>query len=177
MCDVSRDASGACVGGVVKIKMASAGVARARTVGADLQVEQTVRDVFLYLGYETVRRDQMDVILKFIHGKDAFVSLPTGSGKSMCFASLPLIIFDRLHGASRKSVVVVISPLNALMQDQVTKFTSRGMTAECVSAQCSPAIAGRIAEGKVQLENMSPGLFCPALPGGKYFKILTFRKV
>ena len=50
------------------------------------------------------------------------------------------------------------------MQDQVTKFTSRGMTAEFVSVQCSPAIAGRIAEGKVQLVYMSPEtvLSCPA---------------
>ena len=52
--------------------------------------------------------------------------------------------------------MVVISPLNALMQDQVSKFTARGMTAECVSAHCSSAIADRIAEGHVQLVYMSP---------------------
>ena len=47
------------------------------------------------LGYENVRQDQFDVVLNFLKGNDVFVSLPTGGGKSLCYACLPLV-YDRL---------------------------------------------------------------------------------
>ena len=80
------------------------------------------------LGYEKVRQEQFDVVLNFLKGNDVFVSLPTGGGKSLCYACLPLV-YDWLREDSSKSIAVVISPLNALMQDQVTSFSKRGMTA------------------------------------------------
>ena len=57
-----------------------------------------------------------------------FVSLPTGYGKSVCYFSLPLV-FDRLRRVEKKSVVVVVSPLVALMKDQVSDcfHESRGV--------------------------------------------------
>ena len=58
-----------------------------------------------------------------------FVSLPTGgSGKSLCYASLPLV-HDELRGVQRKSIVVVVSPLKSLMQDQVSTFMARDLRA------------------------------------------------
>ena len=60
----------------------------------------------------------MNVITKLIEGNDAFVSLPSGGGKNLCFACLPLV-YDLLHGVTGKSITVVIFPLNALMQDKV----------------------------------------------------------
>ena len=76
---------------------------------------------------------------------DTFVSMPTGSGKSVCFASTP-IVFDKLKGyytdhspspglCTHHCITVVVSPLTALMQDQVSKFQSKGLKAACVGGE------------------------------------------
>ena len=53
-----------------------------------------------------------------------------------------------LKGVTKKSITVVISPLNALMQDQVAKFTSRGLTAVHVGSECS-TLADKVINGEV----------------------------
>ena len=80
------------------------------------------------LGYPSVRREQIDAVRAIASGNDVFVALPTGYGKSLCYAMLPLV-FDKLHGRSPKtSIVVCISPLVALMQDQKGKFSPKGLS-------------------------------------------------
>ena len=101
------------------------------------------------------KKRQLDVVTSFIEGNDVFVSLPTGGGKSLCFACLPLV-FDNLRGVSHKSIAIIVSPLNALMQDQVTKFTSRGISAVCVGSECCSTLADKVTSGEVQLIYMSP---------------------
>ena len=56
-------------------------------------------------------------MVEFFSGKDVFVVLPTGFGKSLIYATLPLV-YDSLL-ATRHSFVVVVSPLTAIMKDQV----------------------------------------------------------
>ncbi len=85
-------------------------------------------------------------ILNFVVGKDVFVSLPTGGGKSLCYAALPSV-FDRLRRVTQKSLTVVVSPLNALMQDQVSKFTSMGMT----SVHITDGQMDKVTHGEIQL--------------------------
>ena len=63
----------------------------------------------------------MEVVLSFVSGRDVFVALPTGFGKSFCFFVLPRI-FDAL--GSPNSIVLVLSPLLAIMQDQVSFYHS-----------------------------------------------------
>ena len=53
---------------------------------------------------------------------DVFVSLPTGFGKSLCYILLPRV-FDLLRGVEKKSIVAVISPLIALMEDQLMFYS------------------------------------------------------
>ena len=75
--------------------------------------------------------------------KDAFVSLPTGAGKSLCFAVLPYL-FDLLKSrvssvgelaAEERSIIVVVSPLISLMKDQVAKFSERGLACTLVGGE------------------------------------------
>ena len=65
------------------------------------------------LEYSQLKPEQLRVIVAFVSGRDVFVSLPTGYGKSLCYSVLPGV-FDRLKGAEKTSVVVVVSPLIAL---------------------------------------------------------------
>ncbi len=79
------------------------------------------------LGYQ-LRPKQQEAVVSFIRGSDVFVSLPTGSGKSLCYSILPWA-FDTLRGRSKaQSIVLVVSPLVALMKDQVTSHQERSFS-------------------------------------------------
>ena len=91
------------------------------------------------LGYDEPTVDQTSILRAFLLG-DVFASLPTGSGKSLCYAALPNA-FDYLRnwGQSQqegfRSIVVVVSPLTALMIDQVGLFEKRGLKAAFVAEE------------------------------------------
>ena len=106
------------------------------------------------LGYEYPTREQLDAVERFVFGHDVFMSLPTGSGKNVCYACLPLV-FDTLRQGGH-SIVVILSPLSALMQDQVASFTKRGL--KCVALTYGTADENEdvIAMGDVQLVFASP---------------------
>lgn len=77
--------------------------------------------------------EQMNCIFNLVIGKDAFISVPTGSGKSLCYGLLPAV-YNKLKANqgvdnSQKNIVVVISPLKSLMQDQVAKFNKMHISA------------------------------------------------
>ena len=78
---------------------------------------QACKAVGASLGYQALKKEQLEVIVKFIQGEDVFAVLPTGFGKSLCYACLPGV-FDALY-ASSGSLVVVISHLRAIIKDQV----------------------------------------------------------
>jgi ATP-dependent DNA helicase RecQ len=85
----------------------------------DLDAAETVlRDVF---GYDGFRGRQADVLSAVLAGRDVLAVLPTGGGKSLCY-QIPAL----LHAG----LVLVISPLIALMSDQVAALKSRGVRAE-----------------------------------------------
>src|SRR5690348_9014395 len=70
-----------------------------------------------HFGLEDFREGQREVIGWILEGKDAVVVMPTGSGKSLCY-QLPALILD--------GVTLVVSPLIALMKDQVDALRARG---------------------------------------------------
>ena len=83
------------------------------------QVNSAILQAVRTLGYDRPTEDQRDAIRSFVEGVDVFVSLPTGSGKSLCYACLP-VLFDVLRGdVDQQGSIVVVSPLSSLMQDQV----------------------------------------------------------
>ena len=73
-----------------------------------------------HFGYRSFRPQQQEVIEHVLNGNDAIVLMPTGGGKSICF-QLPALAFDGL--------TVVISPLIALMKDQVQALQGNGIAA------------------------------------------------
>lgn len=105
---------------------------------------------------EKLKTEQVQVISEFVSGKDVFVSLPTGYGKSLCYALLPLV-FDFLRAPCNKSIVVCISPLTALMIDQREKFKSWGIAAEFVGeVQQDLEVMRDVKQGRIQLLYISP---------------------
>jgi ATP-dependent DNA helicase RecQ len=87
------------------------------TVPDTLPALDTLRRVF---GYDAFRGNQQDIIDHVVSGGDALVLMPTGGGKSLCY-QIPALV--------RPGVGIVVSPLIALMQDQVDALTALGVRA------------------------------------------------
>jgi ATP-dependent DNA helicase RecQ len=81
-----------------------------------------------HFGFDDFREGQRDVIGSILEGKDAVVVMPTGSGKSLCY-QLPAMILD--------GVTLVVSPLIALMKDQVDALHARGLPATFINSSIS----------------------------------------
>ena len=76
-------------------------------------------------GYRNFKPYQREVISDVLEGKDAFAVLPTGGGKSLCY-QLPALKF--------KGTALVVSPLIALMKDQVDALKKKGIAAEHINS-------------------------------------------
>ena len=108
-----------------------------------------------YYGYEQFRAGQQEAIEALLLGRDCLVVLPTGGGKSICF-QVPAMCFRKLGFGP----TVVISPLIALMQDQVDALVGRGIAAAALHSQQDElenrAIRGRWLTGKIDILYVSP---------------------
>ncbi len=98
------------------------------------EISTVVDKVANRFGFKQAKPDQKKAIVAFFNGSDVFVSLPTGSGKSFCYWCLPEV-FDMMNGKSGKSIVIVVSPLIALMMDQVASLSNRGIKTIHVSSE------------------------------------------
>lgn len=104
-----------------------------------------------YWGHSGFRPLQADIIAAILEGKDTLALLPTGGGKSICF-QVPAIASEGL--------CLVVSPLIALMKDQVQQLKERGIKAEAIYAGLSHQDIDRIVDnavyGHLQLLYLSP---------------------
>jgi len=118
------------------------------TIAISPNPHRVLREVF---GYSSFRGHQEEAIEHVIDGGDAFVLMPTGGGKSLCF-QIPAII--------RPGVGVVVSPLIALMQDQVRAMHQLGVRAaflnSTLSADDAAAVENQVAAGDLDLLYIAP---------------------
>ena len=102
-------------------------------------------------GYPAFRGIQREVIASVLGGKDALALMPTGGGKSLCY-QVPALV--------REGVCVVVSPLIALMKDQVQALTSKGVRAAALYAGLGrreqEAVYDRAQFGGLDLLYLSP---------------------
>ena len=112
------------------------------------QAQRILKDVF---GYDHFRGRQQAIIERVAGGEDALVLMPTGGGKSLCF-QVPALLRDGL--------AVVVSPLIALMDDQVATLEELGVAAAALnstlSAEAQREIAARIRRGEIKMLYLAP---------------------
>ena len=102
-------------------------------------------------GYDAFRGDQQDIINHLVAGGDALVLMPTGGGKSLCY-QIPALLLGR--------VGIVISPLIALMQDQVMALRQLGVRAAFLNSSLAPQeqreVIAQLESGQLQLLYLAP---------------------
>ena len=96
-----------------------------------------------YFGYEAFRPLQREIMEATLVGRDVVAILPTGAGKSLCF---------QLPALAREGVTLVVSPLIALMKDQVDALTASGVPATLLNSSVQGAEAQRRREGLLRGE-------------------------
>jgi len=105
-----------------------------------------------YWGYESFRPGQENIVRSIAAGRDACIVMPTGGGKSLCY-QLPAVLDAR-------RTVVVVSPLIALMQDQVAQLEQMGIPAGFLNSSLSndqrTLILRRASQGHYRLLYLSP---------------------
>ena len=113
-----------------------------------ISLKSTLKEVF---GYNQFRGNQERIINNLLGGSNTFVIMPTGAGKSLCY-QLPAIVQD--------GVAIVISPLIALMKNQVDQMNAVGIDARFLNSTLSKGEITRVkrdtAEGKVKLLYVAP---------------------
>ena len=109
---------------------------------------KVLKEVF---GYDEFRPLQLDIISSVLSGRDTLAIMPTGGGKSLCY-QIPALMLD--------GITLVVSPLIALMQDQVAGLEAAGVSAVFLSSVLERddyfAAVDRIHSGEVRLVYMSP---------------------
>jgi ATP-dependent DNA helicase RecQ len=102
-------------------------------------------------GYDSFRGPQAEIIEHVISGKNAFVLMPTGGGKSLCY-QIPSLVRD--------GVGIIISPLIALMQDQVEALRQLGIRAAALNSAMPPdqqrQTERMLVEGEIDMVYVAP---------------------
>jgi ATP-dependent DNA helicase RecQ len=111
-------------------------------------IQQTLQQVF---GLQDFRPHQREVIEQILQGGDAFVLMPTGGGKSLCY---------QLPALHREGLCIVVSPLISLMKDQVDALLANGVRAAMYNSNLDAATArtvlARLHHGELDLLYVAP---------------------
>ncbi len=115
-------------------------------------MSNTAKEVLQHtFGYETFRDRQADIVASVIEGRNTLVVMPTGGGKSLCY-QIPALV--------RHGMGVVVSPLIALMQDQVSALTAQGVKAAFLNSSLENErihhIESAIVRGDIEILYVAP---------------------
>jgi len=115
---------------------------------ANQSPQQILQTVF---GYNQFRHQQQAIVEHVISGQDALVLMPTGGGKSLCY---------QIPALARDGLAIVVSPLIALMQDQVEALQQLGVNAaflnSSLSAEDNSRITRQVLAGEIKLLYVAP---------------------
>lgn len=104
-----------------------------------------------YFGYDSFRSGQLEIIDTMMQGRDSLILMPTGGGKSLCY-QLPAILLP--------GVTIVVSPLIALMKDQVDNLTRQGIAAAFINSSLEQHtindIFAKLHQGEIKLLYVAP---------------------
>jgi ATP-dependent DNA helicase RecQ len=114
-----------------------------------------------HFGFSAFLDGQEEVISEIVSGRDGLVVMPTGGGKSLCF-QIPALCFP--------GVTLVISPLIALMKDQVDALQARGIAATLINSTLSWP------EQKERLDGMRSGEFKLVYVAPERFRAESFLR-
>ncbi len=113
---------------------------------------QSLEDALkFYFGYDSFRSNQKEIIENILQGKNTVVIMPTGAGKSLCY-QLPTVLLD--------GMAIVVSPLIALMKNQVDQLKARDIPAEFLNSSLPKKvyrdIVKKVQNGEVKLLYVAP---------------------
>jgi ATP-dependent DNA helicase RecQ len=104
-----------------------------------------------FFGYDSFRTGQAEIIDNLMQGRDSLVLMPTGGGKSLCY-QLPAVLLP--------GITIVVSPLIALMKDQVDNLTHQGISAAFINSsldqQTINDIFSKLSKGELKLLYVAP---------------------
>ena len=122
-----------------------------RTTFSDRQILETLGKVF---GFSEFRPNQEGIVRAILTGRDVFAVMPTGGGKSLCY-QLPAVLLP--------GTCIVVSPLIALMKDQVDGARANGIRAACLNSSLQPEEQANVRRdllaGSVDLLYVAPERF------------------
>jgi len=114
-------------------------------------------------GLRSFRKGQREVVQHVLEGHDVLCVMPTGGGKSLCY-QLPAVV--------RPGLTIVVSPLIALMKDQVDGLLARGIPATVINSSLSPAEQGQrlqeVMAGRYRLLYVAP----ERLRSGRFLEVM-----
>ena len=127
------------------------------------ELKAVLREAAEAIGIAQLKTEQKDAIMVFARGRDVFVSLPTGYGKSVCYGCLPGL-FSRLRvlrgmtaaDSAQEPIIIVITPLVSIMKDQTREFKRRGVSSIYITATVSDQDERAVLLGHFSLVYISP---------------------
>ena len=123
--------------------------------GEEVSIRDAEAALEKHFGFREFLDGQAEVISGLLGGRDALVVMPTGGGKSLCY-QLPAMVLP--------GVTLVVSPLIALMKDQVDALQERGIPATLINSTLSPEEQreriAELREGAYKMVYVAPERFC-----------------
>jgi ATP-dependent DNA helicase RecQ len=117
-------------------------------VAEEIDIKTTLKKIF---GFDSFRGAQEQIVKSILSGKNTFVIMPTGAGKSLCY-QLPAIV--------QEGTAIVISPLIALMKNQVDQLNALGVNAQFLNSTLNKTEMNRVKKevlnGEVKLLYVAP---------------------